>query len=103
MKILANCGLALYAIWVTAVIGLWLQTSERQRERAILQREDAIGEVRVLSGLLPICSTCKSIRDDFGAWTKLEAYISEHSEAGFTHGLCEPCKQELYSELKTDT
>jgi PAS domain S-box-containing protein len=54
---------------------------------------------KVLSGLLPICSNCKKIRDDKGYWSKLEAYIQDHSEADFTHGICPTCSLQLYPEL----
>jgi hypothetical protein len=52
--------------------------------------------VKTLSGLLPICSSCKKIRDDTGYWNTLERYISEHSDAEFTHGLCPECVQRLF-------
>jgi PAS domain S-box-containing protein len=55
--------------------------------------------VQVLSGLLPICANCKKIRDDTGYWNKIEAYIHEHSEADFTHGICPTCARKLYPEL----
>jgi hypothetical protein len=49
-----------------------------------------------LRGLLPICSSCKKIRDDQGYWTQLETYIHQHSEADFTHGLCPDCAERLF-------
>jgi hypothetical protein len=55
-------------------------------------------KVKTLHGLLPICAKCKKIRDDKGYWHKLEEYISEHSEADFTHGLCENCFQDTLRE-----
>ena len=57
---------------------------------------EALAAVRHLSGLLPICSNCKRIRDGHGAWQELEEYIQRHSEAEFTHGICPDCSQELY-------
>jgi hypothetical protein len=54
-----------------------------------------VGELRSLTGLLPICASCKSIRDDQGYWNQLELYVENHSEAQFTHGLCEPCVEKL--------
>ena len=76
------------------------------RKNADLQREGLIGELRQaldqvnrLSGLLPICSSCKKIRDDGGYWTQIETYISEHSEAQFSHGLCLDCARKLYPSL----
>ena len=59
-------------------------------------------KVKVLSGLLPICSHCKKIRDDKGYWNRIEAYIHDHSEAGFTHGICPSCAKSLYPELYSD-
>jgi hypothetical protein len=55
-------------------------------------------EIRVLRGILPICSSCKRIRIDDGSWRQFEAYIAEHSEAEFTHGLCEECAKKLYPQ-----
>jgi hypothetical protein len=58
--------------------------------------QEAIDRVKVLRGLLPICSSCKKIRDDQGYWTQLETYIHQHSEADFTHGLCPDCAERLF-------
>jgi PAS domain S-box-containing protein len=73
-----------------------LDVTERQRaaverERLIEELQRASTEIKVLSGLLPICSHCKNIRDDAGKWTKIETYVTEHSEANFTHSLCPEC------------
>jgi hypothetical protein len=56
--------------------------------------------VKALSGLLPICASCKKIRDDKGYWKKIEEYIQNHSEAKFSHGICPECMNKLYSSLK---
>lgn len=53
-------------------------------------------QVRILRGLIPICCSCKKIRDDQGYWNQLEVYIRDHSEANFTHGICPKCAQKLY-------
>ena len=58
----------------------------------------ALGRVRQLSGLLPICAHCKKIRDDRGYWNQLEQYITEHSEAGFSHGICPDCLPLLFPD-----
>jgi len=63
------------------------------------QLSDYIAEMKVLSGLLPICASCKKIRDDKGYWNQIEAYIHEHSEAQFSHSVCPECKKELYPDL----
>jgi len=56
-------------------------------------------EVKTLRGLLPICASCKQIRDDKGYWHKIEAYIRDHSEAEFSHGICPKCAEKLYPEF----
>lgn len=61
--------------------------------------EQALGEVKRLSGFIPICASCKNVRNDQGYWTQVEAYISERSEATFSHGLCPDCIHRLYPEL----
>jgi hypothetical protein len=59
-------------------------------------------QIKRLSGLLPICANCKKIRDDQGYWNQIEAYISEHSKAEFSHSICPECAHELYPELKLE-
>jgi PAS domain S-box-containing protein len=73
--------------------------AEEERERLIKGLTDALGRVKKLSGLLPICSSCKKIRDDQGYWNQLEVYISEHSDASFTHSFCPECVRRLYPEI----
>jgi ligand-binding sensor domain-containing protein len=71
----------------------------KARERELSVRvEEALAEVKVLSGLLPICASCKQIRDDKGDWSQMEEYIHEHSEAQFSHGICPNCAEKLYPE-----
>jgi len=65
-----------------------------------LQR--ALGEIRTLTGMLPICSNCKKIRDDQGYWRAVEHFIEEHSQAEFSHGICPECLQKLYPELAAE-
>lgn len=60
---------------------------------------DALAEVKTLSGLLPICASCKKIRDDSGYWNQIEKYIQEHSTAVFSHGICPDCARKLYPEF----
>jgi len=62
------------------------------------QLEGALSQVKLLSGFLPICSSCKRIRDDTGYWNQIESYIREHSEAEFSHGICPECAEKLYPE-----
>jgi len=73
--------------------------SEQERERLIVELQNAAAKVRTLSGLLPICSSCKKIRDDKGYWNQIEAYIRDHSDAEFSHGLCPECTRKLYPYL----
>ena len=61
--------------------------------------EMALKEVKTLRGFIPICAACKKIRDDQGYWYQIEVYISEHSDAEFSHGICPECKHQLYPEL----
>jgi ligand-binding sensor domain-containing protein len=69
----------------------------RAREIELSKRvEEALGQVRMLSGLLPICSNCKKIRDDSGGWHHVESYVRAHSEASFSHGICPSCLETLY-------
>ncbi|WP_051283981.1 hypothetical protein [Desulforegula conservatrix] len=98
-KAVFNRAIALFSIWVTAILGLQKKNIEEKQDAALRQREKALEEVRILSGLLPICSSCKKIRDDKGYWTQIEFYIKEHSEADFTHGICPECTKELYPEF----
>jgi hypothetical protein len=72
----------------------------KAREKHLKQRVDeAVAKIKVLSGFLPICASCKKIRDDQGYWNQIEAYIQDHSEAEFTHGLCPDCIRRLYPGL----
>jgi hypothetical protein len=73
---------------------------ELRRLNAELQA--ALAKVKVLSGLLPICASCKKIRDDQGYWHQVEVYIRDHSEVEFSHGICPSCAQKLYPEFYKD-
>lgn len=71
---------------------------EAEREALILEHMDALSKVKVLSGMLPICSSCKKIRDDAGYWKQIEIYIHDHSEAEFSHSICPDCARRLYPD-----
>ena len=73
---------------------------ELRRSNDALQK--ALKEVKVLRGLIPICASCKKIRNDGGFWQQLEEYLGEHSEAEFSHGLCQPCIRKLYPGVYED-
>jgi hypothetical protein len=72
---------------------------EQAREALIADLKQSLADVKQLQGILPICSGCKKIRDDKGYWHQVEVYISRHSEADFSHGLCEGCAHRLYPEI----
>jgi len=74
--------------------------TEAEKEKLILQLQKALGEVKQLSGLLPICASCKKIRDDKGYWSQIETYIRDRSEAEFTHGICPDCFKKLYPDIE---
>lgn len=73
----------------------WVELEDVE-ERLIRELHDVLDQVAILSGLLPICASCKKIRDEHGRWVQFEAYIQQHSEARFTHDLCPICARELY-------
>ena len=71
---------------------------EAEREQLIRELQNALTQVKTLSGLLPICSGCKKIRDDQGYWNRIETYISEHSGAQFSHGICPDCAKKYFPD-----
>jgi hypothetical protein len=72
--------------------------AEQQKEELIEQLQHALHEVTTLQGILPICSSCKRIRDDKGFWQKVESYIQNHSNVEFSHGLCNECIRKHYPD-----
>ena len=72
--------------------------TEAERDRLIHDLQEALANIKSLSGLLPICAGCKKIRDDKGYWSQVESYISVHSEATFTHGLCPDCAKKFFPD-----
>lgn len=72
---------------------------EKERAKLISELQTALDEVKKLSGFFHVCASCKKIRDDKGYWNQLEVYISEHSEAQFSHGICPDCAKKLYPEF----
>jgi PAS domain S-box-containing protein len=75
--------------------------SQQEREKLIQELQEAFAKIKVLSGFIPICASCKKIRDDQGYWNQLEAYIQSHTEAQFSHGICPDCATALYSDYLT--
>jgi PAS domain S-box-containing protein len=72
---------------------------EEERERLITELQAALAQVQALHGLLPICASCKKIRDDRGYWTQVEVYVMAHSKAEFTHGICPECEKIYRSRI----
>lgn len=70
-----------------------------QQEKLVGDLQKALSEIKTLRGILPICSSCKRVRDDKGYWNLVETYVEAHSEAQFTHGFCPDCVRRLYPEL----
>ena len=91
-KVLLNRAVALVAVWATSILAV---------QRAAFHRDktEAQHGLKILSGLLPICASCKKIRDKEGSWSQIESYISNHSEAEFSHGVCPNCSNELYGDF----
>jgi PAS domain S-box-containing protein len=89
---------------VTGLVGIARDITEHkraeaERERLIKELQDALADIKTLSGLVPICANCKKIRDDKGYWMQLEGYLQEHSHAKFSHGVCPDCMQKLYPDF----
>lgn len=85
-----------------------LRKRNKKLEKKTIQLEKALDEIKTLKGIIPICSSCKKIRDDKGYWNILESYIQKYSDASFSHGICPECSDELYGnedwyiEMKKD-
>jgi hypothetical protein len=73
-----------------------------EKSKVIAEFHEALAKVKTLSGFFPICASCKKIRDDKGYWNQIEAYISEHSEAEFSHGICPECAKKMYTDIYND-
>ena len=96
MSWIQSVSLAEASLFTVALFPALLAADLRLRNRALTA---AIEEVKTLSGLLAICSGCKKIREETGHWTRIESYLSEHTSARFSHGICPDCARELYPEL----
>lgn len=73
--------------------------AEKEKDELLAQLRQALAEVKTLTGFLPICTSCKKIRDDKGYWQRIESYIRDHSDADFTHSICPECAKRLYPEF----
>ena len=72
---------------------------EADRDKLISKLQDALSRIKTLRGIIPICSSCKKIRDDKGYWNQIESYIRDHSDAEFSHSICPECAKVLYPDL----
>jgi len=79
-----------------------LKKVEEEREKLIRELQDSLVKIKTLRGLLPICASCKKIRDDKGYWNQIEAYIRDHSEAEFSHSICPVCMKKLYPDFSNE-
>jgi len=107
---IVQIAIGLTLLWLLGVGGIWVgmshirnrirekEAAEQERNRYVEELQKALKEVKQLSGFLPICSHCKQIRDDTGYWNQIESYISEHTEALFSHSICPDCAKKLYPE-----
>jgi hypothetical protein len=107
-------GIAHLALWLMGMTGLLFgagnlrghvqaqQRAEAERDRLIAELQEALANVKTLRGLIPICASCKKIRDDQGYWTQLETYLAKHSDAEFSHSLCLDCMRKLYPDLSAE-
>lgn len=82
-------------------IGLLSQIDKAEQENARLVNElqTALAATKTLEGLLPICATCKKIRDDAGYWHQVEAYIGDHAKVNFSHGICPDCVKDMREKM----
>jgi len=96
--------LVLMGVFLSGVIAFFTVRYVLKVEKALLHEryelQKALSEVKTLRGFLPICSSCKKIRDDTGYWNQLEAYIHNHTEAQLSHSICPDCAEKLYPVLK---
>lgn len=80
-----------------------LVNAQRESAKKNAKLEAALSRIRKLEGLLPICMHCHSIRDEAGTWSRIEAYIEEHTDASFSHSLCDACLEKYYPEDASDS
>jgi len=95
------------ATFTALLLALWLQSREEaarrraqeEREKVVQELSAALANVKTLSAMLPICSSCRKIRDDEGYWSQIEEYVRKHTDTEFTHGICPDCVRTLYPEM----
>ncbi len=75
-----------------------LSRANAEKEKLIGELQEALASIKTLRGLLPICSSCKKIRDDSGYWNQIDSYLAQHSDLDFSHGICPDCAEKLYGK-----
>jgi hypothetical protein len=75
------------------------KSAEEAKEKLLLELQKTLAELKTLQGIIPICSSCKQIRDDKGCWHQIEAYVRDHTQADFSHGLCPHCMEKIYPDI----
>jgi hypothetical protein len=91
-------------IWFVGIACIWSCTARmtrnyKERSITIQKLQDSLKKVKKLSGMLPICCSCKKIRNDEGYWDQIEQYIGEHADIQFSHGICPDCSKKLYPDF----
>lgn len=86
-----------FAIWLFGILGIFISYKRTVSDMTKLQT--ALDEIHTLRGIIPICSSCKKIRTDSGAWEQIEVYIRDQSDADFSHGICPDCMKKLYPDF----
>jgi hypothetical protein len=100
LSLILGYGLAaILGSLIIFIAGSMLDKKEREQQELIKNLQEALHEIKTLQGIVPICSFCKKIRDDNGFWSQVEAYVSQHTKAEFSHGICPDCQKEHYPEL----
>lgn len=94
-----NMGIRLIVFFLVSFFVSKIHTLLLVEKKISADLREAAKQIKTLRGFLPICASCKKIRNDDGYWEQLEKYICEHSDAEFSHGLCEPCARRLYPEV----
>jgi hypothetical protein len=99
MAIVCPAVIAPTVIYFYSRLSEELYSSHQALEKLNGELQAALDEIQELSGLLPICSVCKKIRDDKGYWNQIEQYIAKHARVKFTHSICPECAASLYPDL----
>lgn len=85
---------------ITIEMAIYKNSMEKERQKLTNKLRDALARIETLEGLIPICAWCKKVRDDQGFWQQIENYISEHSTAVFSHGMCPDCYEKTRKKMK---